>query len=615
MNFMQVPLTAKMAMINALLAAALIALVTVAWRQLPTFTEAAEVAQLGRAQRSTQNADMMHDALHADVLAAIIATNASPEAKDNVRRSVRENGLVFRGELAALSAMPLSPALKSELENARGAGSVYVDEAELMVQLALVDTKAALERRPKFDQAFEAAKIALAAQTDLIAAQLDAANATAKKETEEARRWLLVAGGGTVIVGWLIVALIARSIRTSLLRISDVARAVAAGDLERRSDRRGEDEVGQIAAAVNQMADALSQMISKMRSDANRGAFGAQLVAALDMADSEKQASGVVERAMLEISNDHPMELLLADSSDAHLERAAAHPKAGAAKCPVDSPFSCIAVRRGHAVTFDDSEALDACPKLRGRSSGAVAATCVPVTFMGRALGVLHACGPTAAPLPQDAQDRLKTLGAQVGARIGTVRAFERTQMQASTDALTGLANRRAAETKMRELLQARKTFAFVMADLDHFKLLNDTHGHNAGDEALRVFADIARESVRQADLAVRWGGEEFCFLLVDSTGEQAMQWVERVRDRLARELRRRSAPAFTASFGVTDSQRDLPLEAIVGVADMALYRAKAEGRNRGVLALPDEADLHSQVVRRSEQTAELDVRMLANAG
>src|SRR2546423_15722481 len=93
------------------------------------------------------------------------------------------------------------------------------------------------------------------------------------------------------------------------------------------------------------------------------------------------------------ISNDLPTELLLADSSRTHLERATQHPEAGAPGGDVESPFSCMAVRRGNPVIFPDSEALNACSRLRGRPCGAISAGCVAVSFMGRALGVLRTAG------------------------------------------------------------------------------------------------------------------------------------------------------------------------------------------------------------------------------
>jgi diguanylate cyclase (GGDEF)-like protein len=180
----------------------------------------------------------------------------------------------------------------------------------------------------------------------------------------------------------------------------------------------------------------------------------------------------------------------------------------------------------------------------------------------------------------------------------------------ASTDALTGLPNRRAAEARLRQLITAREPFAFAMADLDRFKLLNDTHGHQAGDEALRAFADVARECMRQDDLACRWGGEEFAFVLVGANAEQALQWSDRLRERLAQALRRRSAPAFTASLGLCEAAADLPMESMVAAADMALYRAKAEGRNRAVVASTDDA-VQPAAPRVSEHAAVMDVKKL----
>ena len=198
------------------------------------------------------------------------------------------------------------------------------------------------------------------------------------------------------------------------------------------------------------------QLEHELTQQAQRDTFGTQLIEALEMADEETATFEVVERAMVEISPGSPMELLLSDSSRAHLERAATSPTADAPACPVQSPFSCVAVRRGNPVVFDTSESLNACPKLRDRPGGACSAVCVPVSFMGRALGVLHATGPVGQPPGSNQVAQLTTLATQAGARIGTVRAFQRTQLQASTDGLTGLVNRRTLETQLRGLHQAQ---------------------------------------------------------------------------------------------------------------------------------------------------------------
>jgi diguanylate cyclase (GGDEF)-like protein len=614
-RFSRLSLTTKLAAINMLLVASLIAVVAVAWRMLPAEQEAAaDVAQLGRAQRANQNADMLHDALRSGVLRALLVGQVQGETSADVEQAIHSDASEFRTELNALAAMALPGPLQAQSAKAREAGAAYIALVDSSARLALTDRKAALAQMPEFSAAFERAKIELAQQTEQLAQALEAAHTHSREAAAHAQRWLVVAAALAIVVGWTCVALIAGSIRRSLTALRDVAREIAAGQLDRRSDRTGHDEVGQLAASVNQMAGNLQQMIDQMRSDAERGAYGSELVEAMDMADSEPQAYEVVARAMTQISPQHPMELLIADSSDAHLERAAAHPSAGAPGCGVESPFGCIAVRRGHALNFPNGEALNACPKLRGRPDGAVSAACVPVTFMGRALGVLHASSSIDQPLSALQFDRMTALGAQAGARIGTVRAFERTQLQASTDALTGLPNRRHVEQRLRELVAGAKPFVLVMADLDHFKRLNDTFGHQAGDEALRVFADVVRACTREHDLAGRWGGEEFGFLLAGASASEALRWTERVRERLAETLQGRSTPSFTASFGIADSATTRVPDALVRLADEALYRAKAEGRDRAALA--GIAAFNDSIPRRdSEHDAKVDLRMLASAG
>jgi diguanylate cyclase (GGDEF)-like protein len=215
---------------------------------------------------------------------------------------------------------------------------------------------------------------------------------------------------------------------------------------------------------------------------------------------------------------------------------------------------------------------------------------CVPVSFMGRALGVLHATGPVGEPLDQSRVAQLTTLAAQAGARIGTVRAFQRTQLQASTDGLTGLVNRRTLETQLRGLVKQGRPFALAMADLDRFKQLNDTHGHEAGDRALRTFARTGQEVLREDDIIARWGGEEFVIVVPDLDRQQAAGVLERIRTRLA-EAQNGGHPSFTASFGLTDSSRADTLEQVLQLADAALYQAKEAGRDRIVISdtRPDE--------------------------
>jgi diguanylate cyclase (GGDEF)-like protein len=214
---------------------------------------------------------------------------------------------------------------------------------------------------------------------------------------------------------------------------------------------------------------------------------------------------------------------------------------------------------------------------------------------MGRSLGVLHATGPDRAGPDMEQVEQLTTLATQAGSRIGTVRAFERTQLQAQTDGLTGLINRRTLEDLLRQLMRDEMPFALALVDLDRFKLVNDTHGHEAGDRSLRTFAHVVKTVLRDEDLVARWGGEEFLIALPHSTAEQAVEVMNRIRASLANVLRGGHV-VFTASFGVTDSTRASALQDLIRLADMGLYASKAGGRDRITIGGPVDitTDVHA---------------------
>jgi diguanylate cyclase (GGDEF)-like protein len=388
---------------------------------------------------------------------------------------------------------------------------------------------------------------------------------------------------GIAVVLWFVT----RSVRSSLKslgRIVGVSQAMIAGNLDARCGLQTKDEIGELGRTIDAMAHELRETIVSLRVEAKNNSFRSQLQSALEMADTEEHTYRVVARAMREVSSTHAMELLLSDSSRSHLSRAVEHPEMGAPECRVESPFECAAVRRGSLTTFTDSEALDACPHLRDRQGAARCGVCVPISFMGRSLGVLHATGPV-DELP-DAQvlAQLENLGTQASARIGTVRAFAQSQAKAFTDSLTGLANRRSLESAVHRLITTDRSYAFVLVDLDHFKRLNDTYGHLAGDAALRRFAEVVRSCLRSGDMAARWGGEEFALLLPELSGEQGVAVCERLREQLAAAVATGPGPAFTASCGIVASDPNYSFEQQLRAADRALYLAKSSGRDQVVL-------------------------------
>ncbi|MEX2032112.1 MAG: sensor domain-containing diguanylate cyclase [Dehalococcoidia bacterium] len=322
-----------------------------------------------------------------------------------------------------------------------------------------------------------------------------------------------------------------------------------------------------------------------MATEARRREFETRLSRALEMSDEEPVAFDVIERAMHAVVPNQPSELLLADNSHAHLDRVViSAPDGEMHGCRVTSPDECVAARRAQTQVFADSEELDACPLLRGRPNGQCSAVCVPVSIMGRTVGVLHSVGAPHAPLEAQQVSELQTLANQTGNRLGMLRVMAETHVQAATDGLTGLINRRTLENRLRHFANEGIDFTFVMADLDHFKSLNDTHGHETGDRALRMFAETVRHELRAEDLACRYGGEEFAFVLPSAETHDAIEVVERIRLGLAHATNRGDAPQFTASFGIAHSRDGGDLKEVIEKADQALFAAKDAGRDRTCL-------------------------------
>ena len=323
--------------------------------------------------------------------------------------------------------------------------------------------------------------------------------------------------------------------------------------------------------------------------DWQRQEFEATLQQALDMSRTEQDAYGIMRESLRECVPHLQVEMLVADSSRAHFQQLLTTSDATQAGlrsgCGVVSPLDCPATIRGRTIVFPTSRALDACPYLKARPSGELSATCVALNITGRTSGVVHATGPDGVPPTKSDIGYLEMTLHRASERIAMLRAFEKSEAQARTDPLTGLWNRRSLEDRVRDLQRDGTPYALAYGDLDHFKVLNDTHGHEAGDRALRLFARVLRDSVRPTDITARYGGEEFVIVLPDCDVETATKILERLRERLALTLGTGRVPAFTVSFGLAASIDADTFDEVVAVADRALLTAKTAGRNRTVLA------------------------------
>lgn len=162
----------------------------------------------------------------------------------------------------------------------------------------------------------------------------------------------------------------------------------------------------------------------------------------------------------------------------------------------------------------------------------------------------------------------------------------------AETDVLSGIANRRKSSQELTRLLHLAKRqgqpLCFVILDLDHFKQVNDQHGHDAGDKVLRRFGALLQQTFRSADVVARWGGEEFVVGLYGATRHQSwVRVIQLLHTMHQQEFTGASGEKFRVTFsgGIAEyPENGTSLQALYQSADAALYRGKAEGRNRVVM-------------------------------
>jgi len=150
------------------------------------------------------------------------------------------------------------------------------------------------------------------------------------------------------------------------------------------------------------------------------------------------------------------------------------------------------------------------------------------------------------------------------------------------TDGLTGVANRKHLDSRLAEMIKNDSVFSVIMLDIDHFKKVNDTYGHQAGDEVLKHFAKTIAKTVRPGDLVARYGGEEFSVVCLSDV-QNARKVAERIREAVEATPIQTCAGTIkiTASQGVAQRRQDDTADSIVHRADGFLYQAKQEGRNR----------------------------------
>jgi diguanylate cyclase (GGDEF)-like protein len=216
-------------------------------------------------------------------------------------------------------------------------------------------------------------------------------------------------------------------------------------------------------------------------------------------------------------------------------------------------------------------------------------ALAVPLRVRGKALGVIELVnGPDSSAFTAEDQLALSGVADFAAIAIDNAQNFQRVQELTLTDEHTGLFNARHLRASLeREVVRASRfnhPLSLVFLDLDHFKRVNDTHGHLVGSGLLREVGEILRGNIRQVDVAFRYGGDEFALLLIETDRAGARALAERLRETFAQRAFMKAQGlqvSLTASFGVATCPEDADdALSVLEAADKAMYRVKASGRN-----------------------------------
>jgi diguanylate cyclase (GGDEF)-like protein len=364
-------------------------------------------------------------------------------------------------------------------------------------------------------------------------AKIDAANWASQRR-------LIVGLVASLVIVMLVAYIEGRAIVGSIKRLVDAARAIARGDLQQRVPVQGRDELALLGRAFNDMAFQLQARLEELASERARlreaiDRLGDALAATHDpeqlrrvLVETAVEATGAAGGVFVGPKN----ELVKVGSPDTGRER-------------IEQPLLAGQVSYGSLMLFADE-------------------------------------------FSDEERMTAASLASQAVIALEAARLHRIVSSQALVDGLTGLANRRSCEETLNAELARSDRFpgplALVITDLDDFKEVNDRFGHQAGDVVLREFAALLRESVRDIDLAGRWGGEEFLLVLPGTDLEGAAHVADRVRRALAGRivLSVDGEPiSVTASFGVAAHPEAQSASALFAAADAALYEAKRTGKNR----------------------------------
>ncbi|MEJ2200716.1 MAG: cache domain-containing protein [Desulfuromonadaceae bacterium] len=409
-----------------------------------------------------------------------------------------------------------------------------------------------------------------------------------------------------------------RAFTSPIKRLAFLANRISLGDLTTTANFNRKDEIGTLADAFNNMVDQLSDQIKNLEARVDeRTSELSGWVGKLEQRNQEIETINsmgdmlqacrthgeiyvVIAKSMKSLFPDSTGNLLMCDEHGKVLESSVRWNGGIVTDAGGFHELSdCWSFRRGKTYVMNDSNLHQVCRHIEETQEKVSPYLCVPMIAQGEIMGVLHVRPQNIDPqsprqeIDEGVRRLAETVAEHAGLSLANLKLQHTLHEQSIRDVLTGLHNRRYAEELfLREQHRAARhgiSIGFIVLDVDHFKRVNDTYGHEAGDEVLRRLGALLLREFRKEDTACRYGGEEFLVILPYAEREATRARAETLRLLIQQELTipwQDEMLEITVSIGVAlFPEQGNTIQQVVEAADAALYTAKNRGRNRVVLA------------------------------
>jgi len=442
--------------------------------------------------------------------------------------------------------------------------------------------------------------------SELISVQTEIAEQGHVHQARQRSHTMLYIGagaGGIVLILFLTSLSTTMSIRHRLGDLAQGAAKLAAGELGFRIRISKRDELSVLAQRFNDMADAIQKGGARYQAANEKLSHYAgtlrllgSMAQRLQESTSIEEFANAVQRFAPDILNGRRGALFLANPAQSLVASAAqwGEPLTTEMQFAVGE---CWALRRGQPHVYAAANPEVRCKHVRADLRGSCA--CIPLMGHGVLAGMLylefeHDSAVAQAGASGLVLDEETTVFSEdVSLALVNFKLRETQHMQSTRDALTTLFNRRyldeTLEIEFQRAIRGGLPIGVIMSDIDHFKLFNDTHGHDCGDLVLQAIAQVLASNSRKGDIVCRYGGEEFTVVMPGATPEATLSRAESMRQAVKERpltWQGQTLAAVTMSFGVAGFPGNGKIARdVMKAADDALYRAKAQGRDRVVIA------------------------------